>query len=229
MTCLQSLQFRQGDHFCPFLPSWCPGASLAGFLAYFCLCFLPQMASNSASPVAGNARPIFIASSWSATASAFVFYFYLYFCLILVYLFLKLWFYFLCILFYFLLYLFLILICFSFFVTASVFAVGTAFVFAVGSTVTATSSAECSGAYSAKRSLEGSSSAWTDELELEESELEASVMTEPKAMTGLAKSDWSQNSYRYAYICQPGPLYVSEIQTVFGDHTCLLLSQNNLL
>ena len=52
-------------------------------------------------------------------------------------------------------------------------------------------------------------------------ELEASVMTEPKAMTGLAKSDWSQNSYRYAYICQPGPLYVSEIQTVFGDHTCL--------
>ena len=24
-------------------------------------------------------------------------------------------------------------------------------------------------------------------------------MTEPKAMTGLAKSDWSQNSYRYAY------------------------------
>ena len=75
MTCLQSLQFRQRGHFCPFLPSWCPGASLSGFLAYITLCFLPQMASNSAAPVAGNARPIFIASSWSATASAFVFYF----------------------------------------------------------------------------------------------------------------------------------------------------------
>ena len=99
--------------------------------------------------------------------------------------------------------------------------------------LSASASAECSGAYSAKRSLEGSSSSWTDELELEESELEASVMTEPKAMTGLAKSDWSQNSYRYAYI------YASQARCMSAKYKqflgiihvwhYLVLSQSNLL
>ena len=87
MTCLQSLQFRQRGHFCPFLPSWRPGASLSGFLAYITLCFLPQMASNSAAPVAGNARPISIASSWSATASAF----FIFICIFVWFLFIYFW------------------------------------------------------------------------------------------------------------------------------------------